>query len=266
MLYYNGVELEVKDFNILKKLEKIIGKQLIFQKFFEEDYWDFTGFYAENGKITHLSIQSVENLVRIPLEILRLTNLEMLVLIGLPIKKLPTQIKELKSLEILNVMFCSKSLDIPSSIGNLHSLIALNLIKNNLTEIPESIGELESLEEFDISDNQLKILPSSIGKLKNLEIFRCSNNKLLSLPDSFGNLESLESLYLNNNQLSLFPKSISNFKNLSHIEMRNNFISEVPDFLLELDSLKRLDLTNNKISKITDTMKILEERGVILSF
>lgn len=76
MQKYNGAELEVKDFNILKKLENIIGKELIFQKFYEDDYWDFTGFYAEDGEITHLSIQSVEDLHFFPLEILNLTNLK----------------------------------------------------------------------------------------------------------------------------------------------------------------------------------------------
>lgn len=266
MLNYDGAELEVKDFNILKKLENIIGKELIFQKFFEDDYWDFTGFYAEDGKITHLSIQSEENLHKFPIEILKLTNLKMLVLIGLPIKAIPTQIRELKSLEILSIMFCSEMLNIPSSMGSLHSLIALNLFQNNLTTIPESIGKLESLEEFDLSHNQLKNLPTSIGKLKNLKTLLSSNNRLLSLPDSIGNLKYLKSLYLNDNMISSFPKTISNLKNLKWLEMQNNLISDIPDFLLDLGSLECLDLTNNKISKITNTMKKLEERGIRLSF
>lgn len=259
---YNDIELKKENVIFLEKLEDILEKKLIFKEFFNEDFWDFTGFFAQNSCITHLSIQGEENFYEFPKEITQLNKLKMLVLIDLPIKRLQKEIFNLKSIEVLYIMHCPNITEIPESIGQLEALKGLYLRFNTLKNLPETIGNIKSLKEFGLSNNDLESLPNAIGCLKNIEVLNVSNNKISNLPLSIGDLVSLKSLSLNDNNLTSIPDSIQNLNSLKSLELRNNQLREVPSFILKLNSLKKLDMDNNKISKITGIIRELENKGV----
>jgi Leucine-rich repeat (LRR) protein len=262
---YNGIELKKESIIFLQKLESILEKKLIYKDFFNEDFWDFTGFFSQNGQITHLSIQGTDNFFEFPIEITNLNKLKMLVLIDLPIDHIQEEIFNLNTIEIFYLMYCTNIKEIPKSIKQLESLEGLNLSYNSLKSIPKVIGKIKTLKELDLSNNQLTSLPNEIGRLKDLETLTISNNHLSNLPNSIGDLVSLKTLYLNDNNLTSLPDSIQNLNFLTWLELRNNELKGIPDFILNLNSLENFDITNNKISKITDVARKLENKGVRIS-
>ncbi|XP_044465634.1 receptor-like protein 9DC3 [Mangifera indica] len=69
---------------------------------------------------------------------------------------------------------------IPEVIGELHSLIHLNLSSNNLTGyIPSSLGNLKALESLDLSFNKLGgKIPWQLANLDFLQVLDLSQNQL----------------------------------------------------------------------------------------
>ncbi|XP_039057714.1 receptor-like protein 9DC3 [Hibiscus syriacus] len=70
--------------------------------------------------------------------------------------------------------------EIPKIIGELHSLIVLNLSHNCLTgSIPSSLGDLSELESLDLSSNKLHgRIPTEFKNLGFLEVLNLSHNNL----------------------------------------------------------------------------------------
>ncbi|KAK8972102.1 hypothetical protein V6N11_061910 [Hibiscus sabdariffa] len=70
--------------------------------------------------------------------------------------------------------------EIPKTLGELHSLIVLNLSHNCLTgHIPSSLGDLSELESLDLSSNQLHgRIPTELNNLGFLEVLNLSHNHL----------------------------------------------------------------------------------------
>ncbi|MGH1339241.1 MAG: WGR domain-containing protein [Aureispira sp.] len=79
----------------------------------------------------------------------QLTNLKELSLKKTKIKQLPTSIKQLKKLEVLNLSYCYQLTTLPESIGQLKELEILNLAQcYQLIALPESIGQLTKLKKL----------------------------------------------------------------------------------------------------------------------
>ena len=57
---------------------------------------------------------------------------------------------------------------LPPEIGQLTSLIELDLGLNELTELPPEIGNLTNLTNLKVDRNHLKTLPPEIGRLRKL--------------------------------------------------------------------------------------------------
>ncbi|KAK5810553.1 hypothetical protein PVK06_025867 [Gossypium arboreum] len=82
------------------------------------------------------------------------------------------------SMDLSNNQFSGK---IPEDVGQLISLQMLNFSHNNFTgPIPTSFGNLVALESLDLSSNKLSgRIPSQMTKLTFLEVLNLSNNKLV---------------------------------------------------------------------------------------
>ncbi|XP_076918596.1 receptor-like protein Cf-9 homolog isoform X1 [Bidens hawaiensis] len=116
-------------------------------------------------------------------------------------------------LTVLVLSWTNISGEIPTSIGNLTSLIDLRLADTSLSgEIPKSIGNLRSLESLYLSYNKLSgTLPSSLFTLSSLRVLSLYNNRLSGQIDvldnghiqqTFQRLTNLTSLHLSYNNFT----------------------------------------------------------------
>jgi len=108
---------------------------------------------------------------------------------------------------------------IPDTIGDLKSILTLDLIYNWFTHLPDSIVHLKSLQTLYLRGTKIRVLPKSFGNLTSLERLNLYHNKLETLPESFGNLSSLGSLNLEWNNLKELPNSFWRLKSLTNLKM-----------------------------------------------
>ncbi|XP_044476867.1 putative receptor-like protein kinase At3g47110 [Mangifera indica] len=124
-----------------------------------------------------------------------------------------------ETLENFSASNCKINGSIPAEVGNLHSLIILDLSQNDLNGfIPTTMGNLRNLQ--------------GIQSLKVLRKLDLSKNLLFegAIPSTFGALISLVSLDLPNNSLSgEIPKSLEALTYLKNFNVSiNNSQGEIP--------------------------------------
>ncbi|KAM3394083.1 hypothetical protein P3S68_003085 [Capsicum galapagoense] len=173
---------------------------------------------------------------------------------------------------------------IPNDVGNLSSLLDIDLLGNNLVgSIPTSIGNLRDLQRFNLSSkkftgfigdlicklqhlgdiylgqNQISgSLPNCLGNITSLREIHLGSNKLSSnIPPSLGNLQDLVVLDLSsNNMVGSLPPEIGNLKVVTKMDLSmNQFANEIPREIGELQNLAHLSLRHNKLQgTIPDSM------------
>ncbi|KAM3394122.1 hypothetical protein P3S68_003124 [Capsicum galapagoense] len=174
---------------------------------------------------------------------------------------------------------------IPNDVGNLSSLLDIDLSGNNMVgSIPTSIGNLRDLQRFNLSSNKFTgfigdhicklqhlgdiylgqnqisgSLPNCLGNITSLREIHLGSNKLSSnIPPSLGNLQDLVVLDLSsNNMIGSLPPDIGNLKAVTKMELSmNQFSNEIPREIGELQNLAHLSLRHNKLQgTIPDSMR-----------
>jgi leucine-rich repeat protein SHOC2 len=143
---------------------------------------------------------------------------------------------------------------LPESIGNLSSLIHLDVADNQLITLPNSISKLSNLTYLNISNNQIASLPKNIGDLTKLQGLNLSFNKITCFPKSIGNLRELLHLNLACNQLVDLPESIGIFPKLTHLSLNYNHLASLPNCLGNLSSLTHLYLDCNSLTSLPENL------------
>lgn len=158
--------------------------------------------------------------------------------------QIPVEIGKLcQSLKLLDASMNHIVGLLPSSFGDLVSLVALNLSGNVLQDqIPTSLGQAKSLKYLSLSGNNLTgPIPTSFGQLQSLEVLELSSNSLSGeIPDELVNLKNLTVLLLNNNKLSgQIPSGLANVTTLSTFNVSfNNLSGSLPnDDLMKCSSI-----------------------------
>ncbi|KAJ9694956.1 hypothetical protein PVL29_010443 [Vitis rotundifolia] len=179
--------------------------------------------------------------------------------------------------------------NIPTGIGNLVNLIALDMHKNQFTgSIPTSNGNLHKLQEVGFDKTKLSgVIPSSIGNLTLLnQLWLEENNFQGSVPSTLGNCHNLILLHLYGNNLSgdiprgviglsSLAKSLSLARNslsgllplgsgslgscirLERLYMYDNsFGGDIPHSLNTLRGLEELDLSHSNPSEEKQKMSL----------
>lgn len=98
------------------------------------------------------------------------------------------------------------------AVGNLKSLVDLNLHKCPLPSLPTEVGTLSSLRRLTLTSCQLAALPTELGNLGSLTHLSAGGNWLVQVPSELGNLGSLTHLFLEKNKLTSVPSELGNLK------------------------------------------------------
>ncbi|KAG7598163.1 Toll/interleukin-1 receptor homology (TIR) domain [Arabidopsis suecica] len=181
------------------------------------------------------------------------------------------------ALEKLVLERCKILVKVPSSVGNIRTLLQLDLRNcsslseflvdvsglkhleklilsgcSNLSVLPKNIGAMQCLKKLLLDGTAIKNVPESIYLLQNLEKLSLRGcRSIRELPSCVGTLTSLEKLYLDNTALQNLPNSIKNLKNLQKLHLRRcTSLSEIPDTINELISLKELVINRSGVKTV----------------
>ncbi|XP_031380508.1 TMV resistance protein N-like isoform X2 [Punica granatum] len=190
----------------------------------------------------------------LPESIGNLHSLSVMKLHGVEITRIPDSIGGLVNLTRLSMRKCSGMKTLPNIIGDLKSLVELDMSGTDLSALPDSVGDLESLVALDLDNTELSALPDSVGRLSKLQWLLLSSTKIEELPDSLWDLESLVELDLSDTNLSRLPDSVGRLSKLRWLRLNSTNIEELPDSLGDLKSLVNLQLSNTNLSALPDSV------------
>ena len=219
-----------------------------------QNEWEAALAGRASDKVDSLRFQ---DLVFLPHEIDRMTNLQVLILriypgytnrLSIPIERWTflDQMTNLKSLSLVNNDISKLSFE----FGQLTKLQFLDLSNNTLSELPPEFGQLINLQSLNLGDNDISILPPEFGQLINLQSLDLSNNKLLELPPEFGQLINLQSLDLSGNDISKLPSEFGQLRNLQSLNLTSKLSPESWEVIGQLPKLQSLDLSGNGLSDL----------------
>ncbi|XP_036431966.1 leucine-rich repeat and calponin homology domain-containing protein 1 isoform X3 [Colossoma macropomum] len=168
---------------------------------------------------------SKNRLTDVPPEVVHLVSLETLNLYHNCIRSIPDSIIGLQSLTSLNISRNQLSV-LPACVCGL-PLRVLNASNNKLNALPESLGQLSSLMELDVSCNEVTALPRHIGRLKALRELNVRRNLICVLPEDLADLP-LVKFDFSCNKVSTIPVCYRKMTQLQSLQLENNPLQSPP--------------------------------------
>ncbi|XP_048133973.1 disease resistance protein L6-like [Rhodamnia argentea] len=223
-------------------LDHVVVFKLHWSRFTDDSKaWDLIK-EARNLKV--LSLERCDDITTIP-NLSKCLGLERLTLAYCSqLERIESFIGDLRSLIKLEIKGCRSLIDLPEEMGALVKLELFSLSGcSRLRELPRSLGNLTSLIELDLTDTRIRELPSSIGKFISLRILRVPIG-----PFYYGGKADFR-----------FPSGISTLVNLEELDLsrREGMKGEIPIGIGELSSLRILNLQFTSICGIPRTINRL---------
>ena len=154
-LFSGQIPFEISKLSQLSSLDLCCNYDFSLGKHLQFKDLSLTSLVGNLTHIENLGLSGVSIFSMVPNIFANLSNLRSLYLHDCGMHELPTSMGNFGSLIALNIGGCNFSGSIPSSIGNLTNLIYLKLSSNTLVgNIPSSIGNLIQLAFLDLYDNQ----------------------------------------------------------------------------------------------------------------
>lgn len=182
--------------------------------------------------------------------------LRYLLVIGNPLNGfLPTSISNHStSLEYFSARSCKIMGNIPNEIGNLSSLLFLDLSHNELIGfVPRTVRGLRHLQGLLLHSNEIRGTLDVFCGLQSLDLVRLSQNQFYGpIPECLGNVTSLSEIHLASNKLDFrIPAILWNMKSLQVLDLSSNLLSgSIPSEIGKLEAVYFLDLSVNQLSGI----------------
>ena len=206
------------------------------------------------GRVTGLELANNRLVGKIPAQLGDLNSLEILDLEGNQLSgPIPAELGALKRLRHLNLGRNAIGGAIPLRALTLPLLSELILFENRISgQIPAQIGNLNRLTYLNLTGNLLEgPLPDQLGSLPMLEFLAISGNRINGpIPATLGNLRSLRWLHLGHNRLvGQLPGQLGRLTGLEWVEAQDNRISgSIPSELGDLIGLRALLLRGNQLT------------------
>lgn len=227
-LSYNNLGRNISNdtFTSLKRLERL-RMELSNITFLYEGTLDPLGFL----RFLHLSMNNLRN-----------------------ISNSSTIFAKLKRLELLEMKWCNLS-EIPPSVGNLSSIIELNLSMNNITVINQrTFAKTKNLTDLVLTRNNITFIAEGAFNNISLRSLNLAQNNLTAILNWFINV-SLVDLDLSFNRISNLSSALHSLQTLRILNMEGNalyIIRKNKDGSFWPDSLKYLNLANNRICDLEE--------------
>ncbi|KAF8977629.1 Toll-like receptor 5 [Entomortierella lignicola] len=199
---------------------------------------------------------SHNQLREVPMELCRLTHLQVLILSQNRIEgpfphQVCSSLTQLKTLKL-----CSNQItSLPRTLACLDKLESLSMGSvyggNLLTSFPANcIQHMGALRELDLSHNKICFLPADIGHTRShLRQLVASDNKLEAIPKSIGLCKELRNLNLGRNQLTSLPTEIADLKQLDTLDLSENLLCVIPGDVADFLTKTTLLLTGNPFTR-----------------
>ena len=129
---------------------------------------------------------------------------------------------------------------IPSELGELRELEVLKLGFSRLSgTIPPELGRLGNLRVLELSHSDLDgPVPPELGSLVNLLHMDLRNNQLIGdVPTQFRNLSKLQTLFIGDNSITGIPRELAAIRSLERLEVSSNPLECLSVELLNRDGL-----------------------------
>jgi Leucine-rich repeat (LRR) protein len=201
------------------------------------------------------------------------------------------------SLRYINFSGCQSISVLPDSMGQLSSLLVLNIASTKIHALPNSFSSLCSLQELDCSETNLNLIPHYVGLWVSLTHLRIVACPISILPWALGTLEKISlidvdrcpleeppqdvassggeavlrylrniaaaascgSLAMERMNLAFVPLSVLKVSTLRILSLSSNQLEEFPaEFFVVMTSLTHLNLSNNLISKVPKKISCLK--------
>lgn len=196
---------------------------------------------------------SGNELMFLPVGLMRLHLLEELDIRGNPFSEFPVVAFELPALKELNAGRIGVSV-VPENIEFLRNLEELDLRGNPIQGLPDTLRNMPNLRELNLRDCGLREVPPIVFFLKELRRLRLDDNHLSETPGDYSKLTKLESLNLGGNRLSVISPYILSMQSLKQLSLDDNRLSEIPAGIDGLVNLEDLDISSLGLNSLPDRL------------
>ncbi|KAL3726569.1 hypothetical protein ACJRO7_031467 [Eucalyptus globulus] len=157
-----------------------------------------------------------------------------------------------------NSQRCENLTEVHPSIGNIHTLISLDVRDCwRLKKLPMEVNQLQELEELFIDRTRMEEIPISKGSMKKLRTLSATDcESLVRIPRSLGHLASLSTLDFSGCvKLAELPDSIGYLQTLRRLSLRRcQSLRGVPDSIGKLESLTELDISYTSFKELPESI------------
>ncbi|KAF5808308.1 putative P-loop containing nucleoside triphosphate hydrolase, leucine-rich repeat domain superfamily [Helianthus annuus] len=211
-------------------------------------------------RLTYLNLEQCKRLKFVSF-IKDLESLENLNVSGLDLKEFQNIILCHSNSNLQQLYFGGNDIEnLSSSIENLHKLVLLFFDRcHKLKSLPGSICSLHYLSFLSLVDCGIEELPEDIGQLEYLEVLDLTRSKIKHLPDSICKLKHLRVLILDGCKVCKLPEDVGQIDSLHTLDLRSTKIRDVPSSICKLKHLKELQLSNcSGLKKLPENLGELE--------